>query len=276
MLNILEVINNRKKGQAAITDALFFLTIIVTLSVLLFKFSSTYGDRIDLATSNLYFKEYSNSAMKTIFYSEVPLDYSLDVDSAGEVDYLMTSIKADYFKDGVIGKMPTGVGGNDHQYINEISGEDSDIAKYNLYHTIKAVMYPLPTYDYIFYLYNINFERFEFVLVKITDFGTGVSNTGYQVTYVPTNMQPKYYLCNPNSYSNIRSLVEKVNRVYASSIPLQFVVQNEDKQINNTFATWAATTAIKESDLTNSATMNCKLIDDEDIKTKIAESSPMD
>ena len=50
----------RGSGQAAITDALFFLTIIVTLSVLMFRFSSTYGERIETATSNLYFKDYSN------------------------------------------------------------------------------------------------------------------------------------------------------------------------------------------------------------------------
>jgi hypothetical protein len=275
MLNILEVINNRKKGQAAITDALFFLTIIVTLSVLLFKFSSTYGDRIDLATSNLYFKEYSNSAMKTIFYSEVPLDYSLDVDNASEVDYLMTSIKADYFKDGVIGKMPTGVGGNDHQYINEISGDDSDIAKYNLYHTIKAVMNPLPTYDYVFYLYYIDLERFEFVLIKITDFEDGDQSINYQVSYDPANMKSKYYLCNPSDYADVRKLVSKVNRVYASSIPLQFVAKNDDRQINNTFATWAATTAIKSTDLINS-TMNCKEIDDDAIEEYISENPPMD
>ncbi|MEI8364532.1 MAG: hypothetical protein WCF78_03690 [archaeon] len=276
MLNILEVINNRKKGQAAITDALFFLTIIVTLSVLLFKFSSTYGDRIDLATSNLYFKEYSNSAMKTIFYSEVPLDYSLDVDNASEVDYLMTSIKADYFKDGVIGKKP--VGGNDHQYINEISGEDSDIAKYNLYHTIKAVMYPLPNYDYIFYLYYIDRERFEFVLIKVTNFGdpNPSESVNYQVTYDPKSMKSEYYLCNPINYSVVRNLVAKVNRVYASSIPLQFVVNNQDNQINNTFATWAATTAIKESDLTNSETMNCKLIDDKTIAEYVTTNISMD
>jgi len=277
MLNIIEVINNRRnqKGQAAITDALFFLTIIVTLSVLLFKFSSTYGDRIDLATSNLYFKEYSNSAMKTIFYSEVPLDYSLDVDKADEVDYLMTSIKADYFKDGVIGKTPPGPGGNDHLYINEISGEESDIAKYNLYHTIKAVMYPLPTYDYIFYLYNIDLEKFEFVLIKITDFGAETTGTGYISTYNPSSMEPKYYLCDPINYSEIRNLVSKVNRVYASSIPLQFVVGQENRQINNTFATWAATTAIKPADLVNPTTMNCKEINDEQIKIDVSNNPPM-
>ncbi len=276
MLNVLEVINNRKKGQAAITDALFFLTIIVTLAVLLFKFSSTYGDRIDLATSNLYFKEYSNSAMKTIFYSEVPLDYSLNLETAGEADYLMTSIKADYFKDGVIGKTLPQVSGGDHNLINKISGMDGDdIAKFNLYHTIKAVMYPLPTYDYVFYLYNIDLERFEFVLIKLTDFGA-ISNqaTNYQVTYSDDPFQ-KYYLCNPNSYSEIRTLVEKVNRVYASSIPLQFVVNNVDRQINNTFATWAATTAITEDDLVNDY-MNCIEIDDDQIKEDAAANPLMD
>jgi len=277
MINIFEIINKRKKGQAATTDALFFLTIIVALSVLLFKFSSTYGDRIDLATSNLYFKEYSNSVMKSIFYSEVPLDYSLDVENAKEVDYLMTSIKADYYKDGVLGDPPIGVQ-DTHLNINKISGEASDISKYNLYHTVKALMNPLPTYDYIFYLYNTgeggDAPKFEYVLIKLTDFGEGTPGIAHQATYNPANMEQKYYLCNPTSYSTVRNLVSKVNRVYSSSIPLQFIVNDVAKQINSTFATWAATTAIKPTDLTGeNSDMNCIQINDEEIRQAVENNS---
>jgi hypothetical protein len=172
--------------------------------------------------------------------------------------------------------MPTDTGGDNHQFINQISGEDSDIAKYNLYHTIKAVMNPLPTYDYIFYLYNVNLMRFEFVLIKATDFGEGEKSINYQMTYNPNQMVSKYYLCNPKSYSDVRNLVEKVNRVYASSIPLQFVSKNEDYQINNTFATWAATTSITIKDLTDIQTMNCIEINDAEIKQNITSNPALD
>jgi len=264
------LINLRKKnkGQAAITDALFFLTIIVTLSVLLFRFSSTYGDRIELATSNLYFKEYSNSAMKTIFYTEVPLDFSQGITANTlEVDYLMTSIKSDFYKDGVIGD---GGDTSDPTNINKIEIKSSDIQKFNLYHTIKAVMNPLPTYDYLFYLYNVTDPKFEYVLIKINTFTTEDSDNlrPYETNFNPDDTKPNYYLCNPTSYEEVRNLASKINRTYASSIPLLFIKNGENKQINSTFAIWASSPSIKEADLT-APELNCKKIDDDALEAGI-------
>jgi len=257
-----------KKGQAAITDALFFLTIIVTLSVLLFRFSSTYGDRIDLATSNLYFKEYSNSAMKTIFYTEVPLDFSQDInEDTKEVDYLMTSIKSDFYIDGVIGD---GGDTSNHDQINLITINSKDIQKFNLYHTLKAVMNPLPTYDYLFYLYNTTTAQFEYVLIKINTYqkDEDAQLRPYEVNYISENTVPKYYLCKPIDYETIRDLVSNVNQVYASSIPLLFTSKTIDNQINSTFAIWASTPSITEEKLL-SEELNCNYIDDELLKEDI-------
>ncbi len=269
IFEILINLKSKNKGQAAITDALFFLTIIVTLSVLLFRFSSTYGDRIDLATSNLYFKEYSNSAMKTIFYTEVPLDFSQEInESTLEVDYLMTSIKSDFYIDGVIGD---GGDTSNHSGINNLAVIPQDIQKFNLYHTIKAVMNPLPTYDYLFYLYNVSDGRFEYVLIKINKYTLEENPSNlrpYEVNYNPENTISTYYLCNPLDYEKIRNLVSKVNRVYASSIPLLFVHNGISKEINSTFAIWASTPSITPEEL-NAENLNCKEINDEELDEDI-------
>jgi len=245
---------NKRKGQAAMMDSLFFLTIIVTLCVMLFKFSATYGDRIDLATSNLYFKEYSNSVLRTVFYSEIPLDFSLDINSAKEIDYLMIAVKEDFFSDGKIGNSD----------INDLQLIPGDIAKFNLYHTIKATMHPMPNYDYVFYLHNDSDLKFSFFLIKITNFEQqGAIQQGYRVQYIMNSEEPYgYYLCNPFEYADVRNLVSQANKVTSSSTPLRFYVGATEKQLTATFAIWPATTAIQDANLTTSA-MSCEKISDE-------------
>jgi hypothetical protein len=177
------------KGQAAITDALFFLTIIIALCVLMFQFSATYGDRINLATSELYFKEYSNSALKTIFYSEIPLNFSKDINADTlETDYLMTAIKADYYDNGKIGS-------GDINFLD--NSNVLNIAKYNLFNSIKAIMYSMPNYDYLFYLQNESNSEFEIFIMKITNFEeesiTGIEKISHRKKYKIGD--PIYLLC---------------------------------------------------------------------------------
>ncbi len=257
----------KNKGQAAITDALFFLTIIVALSVLLFKFSASYGERIDVATSNLYFKEYTNSALKTIFYSEIPLSFDKEItNNTEEIDYLMTAIKSDYFSDKKIG----------FSEINQMSNPDdtskplfdADIPKFQLYNTIKAVMHPMPNYDYLFYLNNTTDSKFELFIIKVTDFEIekppGIEGAKKQVNVKATGVF-KYYLCDPNSFDNIRDMMSNVNDVFSSSTPLQFTVdpdQHPKDNINfvSTFATWPATATITDNYLIDN--LNCVLYED--------------
>ncbi len=196
----------KNKGQAAMTDSLFFLTIIVALSVLLFKFSATYGERIDLSINNLYFKEYTNSTLKTIFYTDIPLDFGKNIYSENtfETDYLITALKTDFLPDKKIGAS---------EDISELSDaslpNDRDIAKYNLFHTIKSIMYPLSNYDYIFYLENRNDDEFIYFMLKINELNDN-------------QIESKYFLCNPLSISPVRTLVQNANKIYSSSTPMIF------------------------------------------------------
>ncbi|MFH0905703.1 MAG: hypothetical protein V1824_00010 [archaeon] len=248
----------RGSGQAAITDALFFLTIIVTLSVLMFRFSSTYGDRIETATSNLYFKDYSNSALRTIFYTSIPLNYDLNLDSTQETDNLMTAIKEDYFPDGKIGTSE----------INSISTDTyGDIVKFNLYHTIKAVMQPMPNYDYVFYMLNTSTGNFDFFVIKLTNFVKDDSGhyLGGKVVYdIDETKSYSYMLCDPDDYPSVRNIISKGNLVFSSSTPLVFYKGDNSEQNNLTvtFAIWPANASIKKEDLLDetSSTLHCKLI----------------
>jgi hypothetical protein len=228
----------KDKGQAAMTDSLFFLTIIVALCVLLFKFSSTYGDRIDLAVNNLYFKEYTNSTLKTIFYTDIPLDFDKNAETSPETDYLITAIKSDFLYNQKIG----------FSDVNSLTTTEDvrDLAKFNLFHTIKSLMHPLPNYDYLYYIQKAD----------------GLLDTYYfmlKINYVDSGeLKNKYYLCDPTGPIVIRSLVQRSNKIYSSSTPLIFKIADlsisEVRAVSN-LTIWASTESISpyiiESDFAN-------------------------
>ncbi len=91
-------------AQAAITDALFLLVIISSLTGFLFLFAANYGKGIaDQVNRNDNF-EFASSALKTIMYQSVPRDSNKTIDTLNpdpnmELDYLMAMVKEDYADD---------------------------------------------------------------------------------------------------------------------------------------------------------------------------------
>lgn len=260
----------KRKGQAAITDALFFLLIIVTLAVLMFRYSSSYGERVDQSISDLYFKEYANSAMRTIFYTSIPLNYDLNYHQGQETDYLMTSIKHDYYADQVIGAKDSDI---NSLVIADAAGnaDYGDIVKFNLYHMIKSIMQPLNSYDYVFYMYDES-ENFIFFVLKLTNFKETQPGglPRYRKIYsIDTDTPYNYYLCDPISYNSVRSIISKANKIYSSSIPMYFQYYTNQEtqtniQVNSTFAIWPATVDISQTASDGSQSdiqkLNCQLI----------------
>jgi len=243
----------KNKAQAAVTDSLFFLIIIVSLCVLLFRYSSTYGLRVQESISNLYFQEYTNSAMKTIFYTTVPLDFDLNLDKPVAKDYLIVAIKQDFFADGHIGAT-----GSDINALNTTDNEN--IAKFNLFQTIKSIMRPLDSYDYTFYLLNTgtnistSTDLFHFFMIKKTLFSEASDeNADYKYQTYYTNEGSQYYLCNPNTTQDVISVISKGNKIFSSSVPLNFKKIDSggttNMHLNSTFAIWPATVNINPSDL---------------------------
>lgn len=270
----MELINLKgKKGQAAITDALFFLIIIVTLSVLMFRYSSTYGDRIEQASSDLYYKEYTNSVLKTIFYVSAPLDFDLNLHKNMQNDYLMILVKQDYYAHGEIGFSDMNTLSNDN-YL--------DLAKYNLFHTLKTTMLPLESQDYLFYLYNNTGSKFVYFTIKNTEFKiqgntSGVDNVRGVTKYVLEENNPyHYYLCDPESYEDVRAVVSRSPKIFSSSIPLSFTynystfdqLNIKEDTVTATFAMWPATVDINSELL---GPLNCKEVDPINSNANISE-----
>lgn len=93
-----------RSAQAAITDALFLLVIISSLTGFLFLFAANYGKGIaDQVNRNDNF-EFASSALKTIMYQSVPRDSNKTINTLSpdpnlELDYLMAMVKEDYADD---------------------------------------------------------------------------------------------------------------------------------------------------------------------------------
>ncbi len=86
------------KGQAAVTDALFFLIIVMALVSFLFFFTSQYGRSVGEYATSKYGSDYATSALKTILYSSFPRD-GLELEDSHEVDFIIVGIKEDYASD---------------------------------------------------------------------------------------------------------------------------------------------------------------------------------
>lgn len=96
---------NDRRGQAAVTDALFLLVIVSGLTGFLLLFASSYGKGISEQVIRNDSFEFVSSALKTVMYQSVARDSTQTIDPQNpdfdqEVDYLMAIVKEDYADDG--------------------------------------------------------------------------------------------------------------------------------------------------------------------------------
>jgi len=136
-------------------------------------------------------------------------------------------------------------------------------------------MFPLKSHDYLFYLYNADDSNFAYFMIKNTNFDINNSAT------LPTNATARgiksymlsdepytYYLCKPEDYETVRSIISKSPKIFSSSIPLSFVHNFSDNTkeayityiITATFAMWPATADINSTILENN--LDCKEVED--------------
>ncbi len=123
------------RGQAAITDAVFFLLIVSGLAVFLFSFNATYGNSVSERFSAKYSEDVAIDSIKTILYSSVSRSnkslYSSDEDLF--VDSFLALMKEDYTEDK----------------------ELNDSTKLILANNIMKVLAPLaPAKDFMFLMYE--------------------------------------------------------------------------------------------------------------------------
>ena len=223
-----------QKGQAALTDALYFLLIVSALSTFLFFFAANYGITVQQRVVSQYWREYSTGALETILYSSTPRIAGQTLDSAVEVDYLLAAVKEDYADDGEI-----------------------DETEEVLIQTIFGIMQPLSgNFDYYFYLYMSDAKDFAFVMVYTRDAPTITESNG-DTTVTPG--QAKIFICKPTALDDVEMLTESVGSIAQSSSRIQLI--ELDDQGNASYpiaqanlAMWVPTPI---EDLI--ATMNCTL-----------------
>ncbi len=149
------------KGQAAVTDALFFLIVVMAISSFLLLFVTDYGQNLGGFISNRYKADFTTSALKTILYSNYPRDPdSMNLAGEPEVDYLMALVKEDY------AVLTTEEAGDDKHY--KIDEYDVALAR-----QIREVMRPISdSHDYLFYINTKIDERegeeIPFMFLKLT------------------------------------------------------------------------------------------------------------
>ncbi len=187
------------RGQAALTDALYFLLIVSTLSTMLFFYAANYGLTVQQRVVNQYWREYATSALETILYSSTPRIAGQTLEDATEVDYLLAAVKEDFADDSQI-----------------VETRDA------LLQNISGIMQPISgNFDYLFYFYLFDAKQFPFVLLYTREAPT-ISDDG-KVTPGPG----KVYFCNPTTLNDLESLVESVGSSAQGNARIQFVELDE-------------------------------------------------
>lgn len=92
-----------QKGQAAVTDALYFLMIVTFLSIFLFGFANSYGNSVKQQINDEFTVTFATNALKTILYTSTTRDPGASInDPDAEIDYLVAILKEDFADDQII------------------------------------------------------------------------------------------------------------------------------------------------------------------------------
>ncbi|MDO8627722.1 MAG: hypothetical protein Q7K42_04605, partial [Candidatus Diapherotrites archaeon] len=203
------------RGQAALTDSMFLLTIVTSLAILMFVFVSDYGTNINDQLLRQYSTDFVTDSLKTILYISSPRisteKISVNIgDQQKESDYLLALVKED-FGDSFL----------------------TDNTKKILRDSLKKIMVPVSDqFDYIFYI-ALQDERTTdykyFLLYKSEFFCDGKPCEGGEknavITYPSTGETHTFYLCNQDqdkkiSGSDIENLVFRLGTSYQANNPV--------------------------------------------------------
>ncbi len=202
-----------RSGQAAITDALFMLTIISGLTAFLFLFTSTYGRGLADQTGRNSSFEFVASALKTIMYQSAPRDPGATLnlsDPNQEVDYIMAMVKEDFADDGNL----------------------TSNTKRILSRVVFDVMRPVAdSHDFLFSINTA--QKYVFVMLWYTDFDIQMDPlTGKPVRFQDikgTLQAHKMLFCNPALTGNA---IQKLKLRVGNSVEVQSLVNMVEFQGN--------------------------------------------
>ena len=199
-----------QRGQAALTDSLYFLLIVSGLAAFLFFFAASYGLVVEQQVSRQYRSEYATAALETILYSSTPRIAGQTLENAKEIDYLLAAVKEDYADDRVL-------------------DETSEILAEN----ISGIMQPFSDgFDYIFYIYLPESKKFAYAMFFVA--GTDFQESGGKVTGVSFKMkdrdidldiktEKRILLCSPASLDDMDDLLASVGQTAQSNAKIQLI-----------------------------------------------------
>lgn len=160
-----------ERGQAAVTDALYFILIVTFLSIFLFGFANTYGKNVKEQINNEFNTAFATNSLKAILYASTPRDPSRSLaEKDAEIDYLLAIIKEDYADDSQI----------------------NDVERKVMGKTISSILSPLEgSIDYAFYITVPSEKKFVFFYLHLTQF----KKQPYSITFkkLSGGEQGRYY-----------------------------------------------------------------------------------
>lgn len=185
------------KGQAALTDSLYFLLIVSGLSTMMFFYAANYGLNVQERVTNQYFREYTTSALETIVYSSTPRIAGNTLDDATEIDYLLAAVKEDFADDKKLVE-----------------------TKASLAQNIEGIMQPIAaSYDYLFYIYRPDTKEFVFTMIY--------TRSGKEEAQV--------LFCEPETMAQLLNLTDSVG-TSSSSPPIRMQLVELDEKNDATYA----------------------------------------
>jgi len=188
-----------KKGQAAITDALYFLLIVTGLVTFLFYFSGQYGRTVSTYASSAYTSDYASAAMKSILFSSVPRIPGEELKDAKEIDFLMAEVKEDY-----------------------ADNREFDFTREQLIKNTLFAMKPVEkSYDYLFFISpsEEDLPFVPFVFAYATDFSSGAT-------------VKKEYSCEPSSRGKINDFALAVSAKANSFSKIKLIKIEPDNSLS--------------------------------------------
>jgi len=177
---------SNERGQAALFDSIFFLTIVSIICTSLFFFAINYGNGMQKQLDSFYSTDFSADALKVINYVNVSRSGSSVVALPGggtnevvEYDYLLALIKEDYADKKML----------------------SPETKKAVANTLNSVLKPFQeSVDYAYYLLNDNQSNFLFLMLAIHEC-TGSDeecNSTNALNLDSAPVERSYYFCEPS------------------------------------------------------------------------------
>lgn len=238
-----------ERGQAALMDSIFFLTIVSIICTSLFYFAINYGIPTEQQINSFYSRDFATDSLKVISYINVVRDGKSfsQVEDGGivfENDYLLALVKEDYA---------------DKQ---QISSE----TRMAITRTLDEVMNPFDTsIDYAFFILSESEDEYLFLLLATHQ----CDGEGCLPPYEgEKDVERVYFYCNPYDNEILeKQIFQKVGKVDTALGKVTLSSAIENQKMGRPFIVglsgWIVSDIpeLNETNLTESPDFNCSIVD---------------